>query len=462
MNKKRIRTRYAPSPTGYLHIGGARSALFGYLFAKKNNGDFVVRTEDTDISRNVKDGENSQIKNLIWLGIIPDESALNPNPKYKTYRQSEKLERYDFLINEMIEKGDAYYAYDTKEELEEQHKYFEEQGVASFRYKRNWLKISEKEKEKRHNSKEYSIRIALKKNNWYSWKDIVRGKISINTDDIGDFVIRKQDGYPTYNFAVVVDDYDMEMTHVFRGEEHISNTPKQLAIYDSFGWEAPEFGHLTIITNMDGKKLSKRDLETKQFIEQYKGEGYYSHAIFNFLTLLGWTHPQAKEVMEKKEIIDSFDPKRLSKSSSKFNMDKMNWFSKEYIQNMEYSNLKKFINLNINKEEEWKKIFIETFKKGSVTFKELEKKLNIYKNPLKGKKTFNEVVKKFSQILSNKEWTIENIQESINETKIITGVKGKKLFMPIRLATTFEEHGPELHKAIWLFGKEIIMDRLNV
>ncbi|MCK5867146.1 MAG: glutamate--tRNA ligase, partial [Mycoplasmataceae bacterium] len=202
---KKIRTRYAPSPTGHLHIGGARTALFAFLYAKHFNGDFIVRTEDTDIKRNVESGEDSQLNNLIWLGIIPDESPRNPVAKYGKYRQSEKLNRYNKIIDKMIIDGFAYKAYDSSEELTAQRDAQKANDIFSFRYDANALDISDEEKQRRDISGEYSIRLKLPVDKWYSWNDLVRGKISVNTKDIGDFVIRKQDGFPTYNFAVVVD-----------------------------------------------------------------------------------------------------------------------------------------------------------------------------------------------------------------------------------------------------------------
>lgn len=463
---KKVRTRYAPSPTGYLHIGGARTALFSYLFAKHQNGDFIVRIEDTDVARNVENGEESQLKNLAWLGIIPDESPVNPNSKYGKYRQSEKLERYNELINYLIDKELAYKAYDTSEELELQRKEQESKGIFSFRYDKNWLKISEEEKNKRDANGEYSVRILLKKNKEYSWEDIVRGKISVNSDDIGDWVIRKSDGFPTYNFAVVVDDHDMEITHVLRGEEHITNTPKQLAVYDAFNWETPEFGHLTIITNMEGKKLSKRDNSVKQFIEDYKNEGYIPEAIFNFLTLLGWTSEDAKELMEPEEIIKKFDYKRLSKSPSKFDIKKMEWFSKQYLKQTPNDFIKEKLSIEVN--NEWNDLFVETYKQSVTTFKDLKKALEFYKNPKEITKEFISnhslnvlLIKEFYTNLENNIFSIEGIQNSIDQTKISTNLTGKNLFMPIRLATTLEEHGPELAKSIYLFGEKIVKERLK-
>lgn len=459
---KTIRTRYAPSPTGYLHIGGARTALFNYLFAKHFNGTFIFRLEDTDVARNVVGGEESQLNNLAWLGIIPDESPLKPNKKYGNYRQSEKLKVYQEIADKLISKGFAYKAYDNSEELELQHKEQEEAKVASFRYDPNWLKISEEEKQRRDQNKEYSIRLKLKKNTIYGWEDLVRGRIEVNSDDIGDFVIVKSDGYPTYNFAVVVDDHQMEITHVLRGEEHITNTPKQLAIYEALNWTPPAFGHLTIITNMEGKKLSKRYKTLKQFIEDYKNEGYNPHAIFNFLSLLGWTSKDSQEIMSHEELIEKFDPERLSKSPSKFDIVKMEWFSKQYMKKVDNYEIIQKINSPFS--EEWNNLFVETYKQSAATISEIKQNLEIYTNPKNHTDLLIsnlEVVKTFEKLLKNNPFTIENIQNAIELTKKELGVKGKDLFMPIRIATTYEEHGPELAKAIYLFGEKIVFERLT-
>lgn len=457
---KRIRTRYAPSPTGFLHIGGARTALFNFLYAKHHGGDFVIRIEDTDVARNVEGGEDSQINNLIWLGVVPDESPRNTIEKYGNYRQSEKLERYNSLIEQLLKEGKAYKAYDSSEELTLQREEQEKRGIHSFRYDKNWLKLSAEEISKRDQAGEYTIRLALKEDTVYSWKDIVRGNIKVNTTDIGDWVIRKQDGYPTYNFAVVVDDHDMEISHILRGEEHTTNTPKQLAVYDALGWEAPEFGHLTIITNMEGKKLSKRDTSLKQFIEDYKNEGYDNRAIFNFLSLLGWTHPEAKEVLSIEELIKSFDANRLSKSPSKFDINKMIWFSKEYMKATPNSEIISKLDLG-DHSDEWKDLFVETYKQSAPRIIDLQNSYFIYTDTSVKSVEKNEVVQEFNKILNSKEFTVENIALSIKETQAATGQKGKNLFMPIRMATTYQEHGPELAKAIFLFGEDLIKARLK-
>lgn len=459
---KKIRTRYAPSPTGFLHVGGARTALFNYLFAKHNNGDFIFRLEDTDISRNIETGESSQLDNLKWLGIIPDESPKKPNKKYGKYRQSEKIDRYNEIIDLLIKENKAYIAYDNYDELEQQKREQEKKGSFSFRYDRDWLKISEDEKTKRYLSNQYSIRISLPKNKTYEWNDLVRGKISVNTNEIGDFVIKKSDGYPTYNFAVVIDDHDMEISHVFRGEEHITNTPKQLAIYDLLNWEPPMFGHLTIITNMEGKKLSKRDFSLSQFIEDYKNEGYIPEAIFNFLALLGWSDKDSIELMSPSTLIKRFDYQRLSKSPSKFDVNKMNWFSKQYLKNIDNKIIISKLKCN-NRSKEWLDLFVSIYKENASNIKQIQESMLIYDMDLPLNENNNEIVKEFIKNLKNNiDFTIDNIQNAINQTKNNLNVNGKNLFMPIRIATTGQEHGPELAKCIFLFGKDKIFQRLGI
>lgn len=467
---QKIRTRYAPSPTGYLHIGGARTALFNFLFAKHFQGDFIFRLEDTDIKRNVEKGEESQLLNLEWLGIIPDESPLKPKSQYGNYRQSEKLNRYLEFAHKLIDLGFAYKAYDTTEELEAQKLESDQKGIPSFRYDRNWLKITEEEKTKRDEAKAYSIRLSMPKDVELAWDDIVRGPISFNSSEIGDWVIIKSDGYPTYNFAVVIDDHDMEISHVLRGEEHIGNTPKQLMLYKYFNWTSPHFGHMTIITNMEGKKLSKRDTSLKQFIEDYKNEGYIPEAIFNFLALLGWTSEDASEMMDMQTLISKFDPNRLSKSPSKFDISKMNWFSKQYLKKLDNQRIIAHLQNTETFSSEWLNLFVETFKQSAVTYSEINEQLKGYVTPIIEKiqlseedlKVALEFKKLFKQNCTKDNFTIENIQQAINQVSLNLSVKGKKLFMPIRLAATSSEHGPELSKAIYLFGEEVILERLNL
>ncbi|WP_337899129.1 glutamate--tRNA ligase [Mesomycoplasma ovipneumoniae] len=463
----KIRTRYAPSPTGFLHIGGARTALINYLFAKHHGGDFILRIEDTDTQRNIKDGERSQIENLEWLGILPDEKP-GTISEYGPYRQSEKIDRYQKLAQELFQKGFAYYAFDNASELEEQKKEQEKQGIFSFRYDRNWLKIPDQEKQKRLENNEFVIRFAVDKNKNYCWNDLVRGKICFEGSAISDWVIIKSDGFPTYNFAVVVDDYDMKITHIFRGEEHISNTPKQIALYDAFSFEKPEFGHLTIITDKNGKKLSKRDSSLFQFIEDYKNQGYHSHAVFNFLALLGWTSADSREFFDREELIKAFDFKRLSKAPSYFDTEKLNWFSKSYISKMETDQILPHLNLETN--SEWNRFFVETFQKSAVKYSDFFENLDFFTKPQDSmsqkiidllEQSNQQPIQLFVQKIDYDNWQFSKIENLIKEIGQTLNIKGKNLLLPLRLATTWAESGPELARAIWLLGPQIIQKRLK-
>lgn len=459
---KHIRTRYAPSPTGYLHIGGARTALLSYLYAKHFNGEFIIRIEDTDLERNIKDGEDSQIDNLIWLGVIPDESPRNENKKYGKYRQSEKLNRYQVVVEELIKNGKAYRAFDTPEELERQKSEKQSLDNFNFHYDPHWLKITDEEREKRLKNHQYVVRLKVTPNKIYEWYDLVRENIAVNSNEITDFVIQKQNGYPTYNFAVVVDDFDMEITHVLRGAEHITNTPKQLAIYDALNWTPPSFGHLTIITNNEGKKLSKRDYSIKQFIEDYKNIGYPSIAIFNFLALLGWSDIESKEIMTKEEIIKRFDGKRFAKSPTIFNMDKMIWFAKSHMKMMKNDDIIKHLNIPTTTDKQWLEVFLNIYKEGVSTFTQFQELFDSYQNlSVKSQKERNEIVTFFAQELNQKPFSIENIKLAIEKTKQKTNKKGKELFMPLRQAITYKDQGPELATDIWLMGEKIVKARLK-
>ncbi|MDR4968465.1 MAG: glutamate--tRNA ligase family protein, partial [Acholeplasmataceae bacterium] len=257
----KVRVRYAPSPTGLLHIGNARSALFNYLYARHFGGDFIVRIEDTDVSRNVDGGEASQLNYLKWLGLEWNESP-DMGGDFGPYRQLERLDIYRRYAEELLEKGFAY-------------------------------------KDFREDSEDYAIRFKVPKDVEYVFNDIVRGELRFQSKDVEDWIIMKDNGIPTYNFAVVIDDHLMEITHVLRGEEHITNTPKQLMIYQAFGWETPIFGHMTIIVNEEKKKLSKRDQNVIQFISEYEQMGYLPEAMFNFITLLGWSPKGNQEILGK-------------------------------------------------------------------------------------------------------------------------------------------------------------------
>ncbi len=336
----KVRVRYAPSPTGHLHIGNARTALFNYLFARHNDGDFIIRIEDTDQKRNIEDGEKSQLENLAWLGIDWDESPENPG-EYGPYRQSERKEIYQPLIDQLLASNRAYKCYCTEEELEATREEQRARGEMPH-YAGTCANLTpEEQAEKEAAGIEPAIRFRVPRNTEYAFKDMVKGDITFESDNIGgDYVIQKRDGMPTYNFAVAVDDHMMKITHVLRGDDHIANTPKQLMIYEAFGWTPPTFGHMTLIINTEtGKKLSKRDESILQFIEQYRELGYLPEAMFNFIALLGWSPVGEDEIFNQEELINMFDRNRLSKSPAAFDAKKLQWVNNHYMKEMDLDKL---------------------------------------------------------------------------------------------------------------------------
>jgi nondiscriminating glutamyl-tRNA synthetase len=479
LDPKKVRVRYAPSPTGFLHIGGARSALFNYLFAKKHQGQFIIRIEDTDIERNVAGGEVSQIRDLKWLGIIPDESPLEPNPKYAPYRQMERLATYQQYADQLMKQGQAYHCYCSEEELERSREEQLASGIAAPQYNRRCLHLSQHEKQAFiDQGRKPVVRIKLNDHLKIDFVDLVRGPVSFNNDDIGDWVLIKSNGIPTYNFAVVIDDYLMDITHVFRGEEHLSNTPKQIQIYQYLNFPIPHFGHMTIIVNDQGKKLSKRDASIVQFMSQYRDMGYLPEAIFNFILLLGWSPEGTQEIFTKQQAIDAFDAKRLSSSPSMFDPQKMNWLNNFYIK-------------QLTEEHYWTMIspFVKSAP-GVEHFSETQLKMlsNLFKEQIlygtqiidlikpilsptyafddeaktilsssEGKQALTLFIEKFKLLTTLDGPSIKAIFKSIQAE---TGLKGKPLFMPVRLKLTGQLHGAELANIIPMLGKDITLQRL--
>ncbi|WP_024425584.1 glutamate--tRNA ligase [Bacillus safensis] len=477
-----VRVRYAPSPTGHLHIGNARTALFNYLFARSQGGKFIIRIEDTDQKRNVEGGEESQLRHLQWLGIDWDES-IDKDGGYGPYRQSERNDIYKKYYDELLEKDLAYKCYCTAEELEAER---EAQIARSEmpRYSGKCSHLSKEEEDKLiAEGREPSIRFRVPKGEIIKFDDMVKGEISFETDGIGDFVIVKKDGTPTYNFAVAVDDHLMKMTHVLRGEDHISNTPKQIMIFHAFGWEVPLFGHMTLIVNENRKKLSKRDESIIQFIEQYKNLGYLPEALFNFIALLGWSPVGEEELFTKEQFIDIFDVNRLSKSPALFDMHKLKWVNNQYVKALDLDQVVALTLPHLQKagkvseqltEEEntWVRklisLYHEQLSYGAeiVELTELFFKEQIEYNQeakeVLAEEQVPEVMASFAGQLEQLEsFTPDEIKAAIKAVQKETWHKGKKLFMPIRVAVTGQTHGPELPQSIELLGKETVLNRIK-
>ena len=420
----------------------------------------------------VEDGERSQLENLRWLGMDWDESP----ETHENYRQSERLELYQKYIDQLLAEGKAYKSYVTEEELVAERERQEAAGETP-RYINEYLGMSEEKKAAYIAEREAAgiiptVRLAVNESGIYKWHDMVKGDIEFEGGNIGgDWVIQKKDGYPTYNFAVVIDDHDMQISHVIRGDDHIANTPKQLMVYEALGWEAPEFGHMTLIINSEtGKKLSKRDTNTLQFIEDYRKKGYLPEAVFNFIALLGWNPGGEDEIFSREELIKLFDENRLSKSPAAFDQKKMDWMSNEYIKNADLATIfemaKPFLEAAGRLTDKAEKL-VELYKPQMKSVDEIVPLTDLFfsdfpelteaeKEVMAGETvpTVLEAFKAKLEAMSDDEFVAENIFPQIKAVQKETGIKGKNLFMPIRIAVSGEMHGPELPETIYLLGRE--------
>ncbi len=477
-----IRVRYAPSPTGHLHIGNARTALFNYLFARNRGGKFIIRIEDTDKKRNIEGGEQSQLKYLKWLGIDWDESV-DVGGEFGPYRQSERNHIYEQYNQELLEKGHAYKCYCTEEELEAER---EEQAARNEtpHYSGRCRNLTAEQKEQfEKEGRQPSLRFKVPAGKILKFDDMVKGDVSFESDGMGDFVIVKKDGTPTYNYAVVVDDHLMKISHVLRGDDHISNTPKQLVIYEALGWEPPVFGHMTLIVNERRKKLSKRDESIIQFIEQYEELGYLPEALFNFITLLGWSPAGEEEIYSKNEFIEIFDPARLSKSPALFDQQKLAWMNNQY---MKKADLDRVVELALphlvkagkvsekrtEEEDAWVRGLISLYHDKMSFGAEIVEMSDLFfrdevnydedaKEVLAGEQV-PEVLNAFlAEIEKLEEFKADSIKAAVKAVQKGTGHKGQKLFMPVRAAATGQTHGPDLMLAMELIGKEKVKERVQ-
>lgn len=477
-----IRVRYAPSPTGHLHIGNARTALFNYLFARNLGGKFIIRIEDTDVKRNIAGGEESQLTYLKWLGIDWDES-IDIGGGYGPYRQTERLDIYKEYWQELVDKGLAYKCYCTEEELEQEREEQNARGEMP-RYSGKHRDLTEEQRAAfEAEGRIPSIRFRVPEGKTYTFDDMVKGRISFESDGIGDWVIVKKDGIPTYNFAVAIDDHLMAISHVLRGEDHISNTPRQLMIYEAFGWEPPAFAHMTLIVNESRKKLSKRDESIIQFIEQYDKLGYLPETLFNFIALLGWSPEGEQEMFTREELVQVFNANRLSKSPAVFDTSKLAWMNNEYIKKTE---LPRIVDLCLPHLQEAGRLPAELSAEDLAWVNDL---VALYQDKLRfaadivpltelffSAETADEeeaatvlaeeqvpvVLQAFlEQVRALETFNVDGIKAAIKAVQTSTGFKGKQLFMPIRAALTGQTHGPDLNQSIALLGREKVEQRLQ-
>lgn len=470
------RTRFAPSPTGFMHIGNLRTALFEYLIAKHDNGDFILRIEDTDQTRKV-DGAVDFIFNTCKLcGLNFDEGA-GIGGEYGPYFQSERLNMYKKYAEELVENGKAYYCFCGEERLEKLREIADKSKIA-FMYDGHCRKLSKEEvEEKLKNGESYVIRQAMPKHGKSVYEDTVYGKIEVENRILEDQILIKSDGYPTYNFANVIDDHLMKITHVARGNEYLMSTPKYNLLYESFGWEKPTYIHLPMVLGEDGQKLSKRNGDAS-FMDLYN-EGYLPEAVINYLALLGWSPDDNKEIFTLDELIKNFNPKKISKAPATYDVKKLRWVNSHYMKNLSIDDLVKITLPHLkeaydltNKTDEWVRELISLYQNHITYGKEIvEVTANFFNDDLSLNEECIEFMKDESipntielfkkEIESIEDWTVDNINNAINNTKDKAGVKGKMLYMPIRIKVSGIMHGPELPNTIHLIGKEEVLKRLS-
>jgi len=449
---KEVRVRIAPSPTGPLHFGTARTALFNFLFARSKNGKFLIRIEDTDIERSDKKFETQIIEGLKWLKIESDEKIL---------RQSERSDIYEKYLKKLLEEKKAYLCYCSKEELEAERQTMMTQGIAP-KYSGRCRTNPPKDKEPQ------LIRLKVPKKE-ISFKDLIRGKINFDLSSVGDIAIAKGLKNPLYNFAVVIDDYEENITHVIRGEDHISNTPKQIAIQEILDIPTPEYAHLPLILSPEGGKMSKREMETS--LISYKEKGYLSEAIINFMAFLGWHPKEEKELMSFEEIVEEFSLERVQKGGAMFNKEKLDWINFQYIKKMDDNALAEKIEDFVPKEWLAKK---EVLKKAVILNKERIKKLSeikefgafMFKVPNYEKEMliWKETPKKEEIKILKKALEIVKENTSNRDEKIVALAEDEgrgEVYWPIRVALSGQKNSPPPLELLSALGQDESIKRIE-
>lgn len=496
---KPVRVRFAPSPTGPLHIGGVRTALFNYLFAKKNNGTFYLRIEDTDQNRFVEGAEEYIMEALEWLGIAPEETV-GKNEKFGPYRQSERKELYKQYADRLIASGNAYYAFDTPDSLDTLRKQFETEGK-TFIYNHsnretlnNSLALSKEETEaKIANGEEYVIRFKTPVNETLHLSDIIRGEVKFETSLLDDKVLFKSDGMPTYHLANIVDDHLMETSHVIRGEEWLPSMPLHVMLYSAFGWDAPEFAHLPLILKPIGNgKLSKRDgdkmgfpvfpleWKTEEGISSgYREKGFFPEAVVNFLALLGWNDGTEKELFSLEELAATFDLKRVHKSGAKFDPEKNKWFNHQYLIHKSDEELaKQFLPIVAEQTGKIEAIEINKLTKIVSLIKERAHFVNefwelsnfFFEEPTtydeKASKNWKEetpqLMKNLIEVLNEiDDFTSNTIETIVKEWMTTNEIGMGKIMQPFRLSLVGALKGPHLFDIVEIIGKEETIKRIK-
>lgn len=484
------RVRFAPSPTGYVHIGGLRTALYNYLYAKKHEGTYLVRIEDTDQTRFVEGAIEGMINSMAWAGVLHDEGpfieefthSVVQKGAYGPYIQSERLPIYKKHVDELIENNKAYYCFCSKERLETLREAQKSEGKTP-KYDGYCRSLKREDILRRLDAGEsHVVRLKLPENRLVVFKDLIKGEVSVNTNDLDDQVLMKADGFPTYHLAVVIDDHYMKITHVVRGDEWLISTPKHLLTYEAFGWEAPSFVHLPVILGQSKKKLSKREGDVA--VEDFRKKGYLPEALINYIALVGWSPEDGQEIMDMETLVKQFSFERVSKSSGVFDVNKLNHINNHYIKNYDLKALTElckpyFINAGFIDSDGFEAAFDYCMKIVSVLrerlnrLDEIENYFDLFTN--NAFKLYDDEAKQMIEMAHVPEMLDEFMKQlrcietvSAADVKSIlktvqkeTGHKGKNLFMPIRVAVTGQTHGPDIAEIIEIIGLESTLKRVE-
>lgn len=475
-----VRVRFAPSPTGYLHIGGARTALFNWLFARKMGGKLILRIEDTDVARLKEDSVSQILTSLKWLGINWDEGP-EVGGDYGPYYQSERFNIYRKYCQQLVDEGKAYYCFCTPEELEAQREK-QRQAKQPFRYARTCRDLTPEEvKDRIDAGASYSVRLKIPAEGSVVVHDIIHGDVTFNMDQYDDFVIMKSNGIPTYNFAVVIDDHLMGMTHVMRAEEHLSNTPKQLLVYQAFGWEPPKFGHMSMILAPDRSKLSKRHGATS--VEEFRSQGYVAEAIVNYLTLLGWGPGDEREIFSLQETVELFELEQMSKKAAVYDTKKLTWMNGQYLSELPLEKIlpevKPFFIKDGYVDEAWfaenEAYFAKLVDTVRVRVKTLQEIADASDYFFKDVESYDEkgVAKHFkpeavalleeciAAVEADDVYSLETTEAAYNKIAADNNLALGKVIHPTRLALTGRTVSPGMFDVMVLLGKEKTLARLH-
>ncbi|AGA67955.1 glutamyl-tRNA synthetase [Desulfitobacterium dichloroeliminans LMG P-21439] len=477
-----LKVRFAPSPTGPLHIGGARSALFNYLLSRKENGVFIVRSEDTDLERSSRESEHNILEALRWLNIQWDE-GIEVGGDNGPYRQTERLALYHEYTDKLMASGDAYHCYCSEEELEQERQELIAKGDTP-RYLGKCRHLTDEDRQKYEAAgRKPVVRFRVPEGQQIVIRDRVRGEVIFESDGIGDYVIVKSDGIPTYNFAVVIDDMTMKVTHVIRGEEHLSNTPRQILIYQALGLTPPEFAHVSLILNTEGKKMSKRDGDTA--VIDYQGKGYLPEAVANFIALMGWSPAGEEEFFTLEEMIQAFSLDRVSKSPAVFDLNKLNYMNAHYIKKADPERLTDLAlpylqEVGIIPREEisdtdraWATRYVQAIINHLDYLAQVKDYIHYVRGGeapapegealeiLQGEQVTSVLDLFVEKLKSLDEITVDTVKPLFKQVTKELKLGGKQVFMPIRIALTGQMHGPELYDIVPLLGLDNVMSRLE-